>query len=81
MVVAILRVVNAQYAVLTFSRKNADAGADLERSAIQLVSRLPDETLCKLLGMREVSAISVCDTFSLCAHLGSLSLLLLLQSL
>lgn len=79
-----MRVVDAKYAVLIstyLSRKNADSGADLERSAIQLVSRLPDETLCKLLGMREVSAVSICDTFIMCTHLRSLSLLLLSQSL
>lgn len=36
------------------SQKTADGTAEVERSAVQLVSRLPDETLCKLLGMREV---------------------------
>ena len=39
---------------LPISQKNTDAAVDLGRSAVQLVSRLPDGALCKLLGTREV---------------------------
>lgn len=37
------------------TQKSADGNADVEKSAVQLVSSLPDETLCKLLASREVS--------------------------
>ena len=49
-------------------QRDADGSTDVERSAIQLVSRLPDETLCRLLASREVSQVGEPEACAVLQH-------------